>query len=454
LRFDVSAQTYATFREAAAVIRRRSTEPMNDDALLLQVAREVLQGPSEAGRSSYQVSVTVCERCQRGVQHGAGADVELPPEVVAMLACDSQLTGSVATNAPVAEEFDDSTDHDGLLADADSGSVPERKPSRNKDAGDSHELVLVRADAEELGKASADSRSPHTDEPSVEWQPRTNERQPPHRPPLISRIAIADSTGSDHDPQPTQVERRDAHTASEPSVVATPSQKPRRAAVRRQPTHELQATHVEHLDAHTESEPSVVTTCPPKPTQPGQPSTRRQPTRDRPPTQVERRSRPASPSAIAATMRPPRATQTIPPAVRRHVLHRDRGRCVVPGCTHGTYLDVHHLCARAEGGTHEPDNLVTLCAGHHTALHAGQLSIEGRPSTTLRFLRADGTRYTEAPSARAVAVGKQVVGALRGLGFSERDSRTAVARVLEAAETRCSAALLRAALAVLGASLS
>src|SRR5690606_38465188 len=195
-------------------------------------------------------------------------------EVVAMLACDSQLTGSVATNAPVAEEFDDSTDHDGLLADADSGSVPERKPSRNKDAGDSHELVLVRADAEELGKASADSRSPHTDEPSVEWQPRTNERQPPHRPPLISRIAIADSTGSDHDPQPTQVERR---------------------------------------DAPTESEPSVVTTCPPKPTHPGQPSPRRQPTRDRPPTQVARRSRPASPSAIAAAMRPPRATQTIPP---------------------------------------------------------------------------------------------------------------------------------------------
>ncbi|HLV67448.1 MAG TPA: hypothetical protein VKY73_16615, partial [Polyangiaceae bacterium] len=42
LRFDVSAQTYATFREAAAAIRRRSSEPMNDDALLLQVAREIL----------------------------------------------------------------------------------------------------------------------------------------------------------------------------------------------------------------------------------------------------------------------------------------------------------------------------------------------------------------------------------------------------------------------------
>ena len=35
----------------------------------------------------------------------------------------------------------------------------------------------------------------------------------------------------------------------------------------------------------------------------------------------------------------PRATQTIPPAVRRHVLRRDHGRCVVPGCRHATYVD-------------------------------------------------------------------------------------------------------------------
>ncbi|MFO7181615.1 MAG: hypothetical protein DIU78_023135 [Pseudomonadota bacterium] len=97
LRFDVSAQTYATFREAAALIRRRSAEPMNDDALLLQVAREILRGPSDAGRSSYQISVTVCERCQRGVQHAAGANVELPPEIVEMMRCDAQFVGGVAT---------------------------------------------------------------------------------------------------------------------------------------------------------------------------------------------------------------------------------------------------------------------------------------------------------------------------------------------------------------------
>src|SRR5690606_26706451 len=147
----------------------------------------------------------------------------------------------------------------------------------------------------------------------------------------------------------------------------------------------------------------------------------------------------------------PKATQSIAPAVRRYVYHRDRGRCVVPGCSFGGFLDVHHLNPPAEGGGHDPENLVTLCEGHHTALHRGQLSIEGSPSTKLRFLRADGTEYTDPPSVRAIAVGEQVFGALRRLGFSERQARSAVRRVLETAETLCTATLLRAALGVLTA---
>lgn len=50
------------------------------------------------------------------------------------------------------------------------------------------------------------------------------------------------------------------------------------------------------------------------------------------------------------------------------------------------------------------------------------------------------------PSARSVAAGEQVFRALRRLGFPERDSKTAVARVLETAETLCAASLLRAAI--------
>ncbi len=316
LRFDVSAQTYATFREAAAAIRRRSSEPMDDDALLLQMAREILQGPSDTGRSSYQVAITVCERCGRGVQHGAGTDVELGPEVVEMVECDAQIIGRIS-GATTDDESRHADDHDVELADVDLGELLEPVLPQNDEA--------------------------HTN--------LEHDRKSPHEP----------------------------------------------------------FPHVGDLRSH----------------------------RDPPPP------------ANDATARLPKATQAIPPAVRRHVVHRDHGRCVVPGCAHGKFLDVHHLRARAEGGTHEPDNLVVLCAGHHTALHAGRLSIEGRPSTKLRFLRADGTDYTEPPSARTVAASEQVIRGLRRLGFPERDSKRAVARALATIEPLCAETLLRAALTVL-----
>jgi hypothetical protein len=74
-----------------------------------------------------------------------------------------------------------------------------------------------------------------------------------------------------------------------------------------------------------------------------------------------------------ASSRRTRATQTIPPATRRRVMARDHGRCVVPGCRCATYIDLHHLNPRAEGGQHDDDNLVVLCGAHHRAVHRGRL---------------------------------------------------------------------------------
>jgi 5-methylcytosine-specific restriction endonuclease McrA len=54
--------------------------------------------------------------------------------------------------------------------------------------------------------------------------------------------------------------------------------------------------------------------------------------------------------------------------LRRAVLTRDQRRCRVPGCTHATFVDVHHIVPRSEGGPNQPTNLVTLCGGHHRAL--------------------------------------------------------------------------------------
>jgi hypothetical protein len=196
LRFEVAAETLATFREALGELRRRGGERLDDDAALLALARTVLGGPGDPGRASYQIAASVCECCGRAAQQAAGQLLELDPAVSDMMACDAQHVGSVGENAAA-------------------------------------------RDGENAEPGGAD--------------PVTH--------------------------------------------VGGPSAPPARAA----------ATHV------------------------GGPS-------GPPPPQAPRR-------------KAERATQTIPPAGRRRVLARDAGRCVVPGCRHATFVDVHHFRAPKAGAT-------------------------------------------------------------------------------------------------------
>jgi hypothetical protein len=59
LRFEVAADTFATFREAMQRLRHSAGGGLDDDAILLAMARHVLGGPRNEGRSSYQVSLGV-----------------------------------------------------------------------------------------------------------------------------------------------------------------------------------------------------------------------------------------------------------------------------------------------------------------------------------------------------------------------------------------------------------
>ena len=254
LRFEVSGEVLASVREALAKIRRDAGEPLDDDAALLLMARAVLEGPSDEGRSPYQIAVTVCEHCQRGAMQGNGELVDVGPEVVEMAACDAQHLGCI-------------------------------------DVAGAHVDVQVETDA---------------------------------------------ATGEQAD-----------------------------------------------VDAH------------------------------------------AGTPAIQAT-RLPRAVQSIPPAIRRLVLRRDHGHCVVPGCRHAIYVDLHHLETRSEGGQHDPDNLVTLCAAHHRAFHRGSLIIEGSVSSGLTFRHADGSPYGARVSVARADTSVQAFQALRRLGFREGEVRRAL----------------------------
>ncbi len=152
---------------------------------------------------------------------------------------------------------------------------------------------------------------------------------------------------------------------------------------------------------------------------------------------------------------PTRATQSIPPALRRKVMRRDHGRCVVPGCLHATFVDLHHIERRADGGRNDENNLIVLCSAHHRAQHRGQLCITGDVGTGLFFRRADGAGYGGTNSAHSVDVSERAFRGLRGMGVGEKEARRALERVrgsADAANTESRSdvrSLLRQALAML-----
>jgi len=95
LRFEVSTEAFATFGEAMTKLRREAAESLDDDGALLLLARHVLGGPADEGRSSYQIALTVCEACGAGQQRGRGEQVEVGDEVVQMAECDAQHIGRI-----------------------------------------------------------------------------------------------------------------------------------------------------------------------------------------------------------------------------------------------------------------------------------------------------------------------------------------------------------------------
>lgn len=82
----------------------------------------------------------------------------------------------------------------------------------------------------------------------------------------------------------------------------------------------------------------------------------------------------------SSSLQIPQQIQPTLPARSRHLVNkRDQGRCqyVLPTgklCPNRRWLHFHHLKPKAEGGSHHPDNLQTLCASHHRIVHSQNTS--------------------------------------------------------------------------------
>ena len=78
--------------------------------------------------------------------------------------------------------------------------------------------------------------------------------------------------------------------------------------------------------------------------------------------------------------------RAIPARVRRKVELRDKGRCVVPGCTN-RITELHHMDGWRGG--HDPNRIMTLCKAHHDQWHLGYIRCEG-DMPWARFFLAHG----------------------------------------------------------------
>ncbi len=85
-------------------------------------------------------------------------------------------------------------------------------------------------------------------------------------------------------------------------------------------------------------------------------------------------------------------TGSMTPRQVRRILSRDSGQCQIDGCTSTYGLEPHHIRWRADGGTNDDDNLVTLCwTHHHRVIHGEGRQLDPEtPRTRLRFLRRAG----------------------------------------------------------------
>jgi len=91
-----------------------------------------------------------------------------------------------------------------------------------------------------------------------------------------------------------------------------------------------------------------------------------------------------------------RTRRLVSRALRRALMIRDT-MCRFPGCHQTRHLQAHHRISWADGGVTDLDNLILLCQWHHTAVHAGGMTIRHRAghgaAMRWEFLMPDGSPH-------------------------------------------------------------
>lgn len=96
-----------------------------------------------------------------------------------------------------------------------------------------------------------------------------------------------------------------------------------------------------------------------------------------------------------------RMSRTVTAPINKALLIRDR-HCRWPGCTHGAFVEAHHLRHWAQGGETTLENTLLLCGRHHQLVHEGGFGVERDSDGQLVFSDPQGRIIEAAPLPKPV----------------------------------------------------
>jgi hypothetical protein len=99
--FELSPATLALLRQTQAALADEHGGRLDDDPLIGVLCRRALEGnAAEPTVARHQVAVTICSRCERGWQDGAGVVIEIDRPAIEIALCDAQHIGSLDAAEP------------------------------------------------------------------------------------------------------------------------------------------------------------------------------------------------------------------------------------------------------------------------------------------------------------------------------------------------------------------
>ncbi len=103
--FELEAEAYAEWSEAREAVRR-VIGPGASDKEVFRGMCEIALGRRDEAKPGYQVSLTVCTRCDRTWRQSGPDAIEVPPSVGECAACDAEIVGFTCVDEGVAEPAD------------------------------------------------------------------------------------------------------------------------------------------------------------------------------------------------------------------------------------------------------------------------------------------------------------------------------------------------------------